>query len=89
MSDYNQEVLFPFLKETFVGTKQFNKFNNDMMSFKDEALRKIGEIQQEKTIGDAQDKRQKEVLKIHNDALKRNKILSDNEAMRIAKSEVF
>lgn len=87
--EYNKEVLFPFLKETFVGKKEFRKFKNDMMGFKDEALEKLGNLTQEKIIGDAQDKRQKKVLEIHNNALKKSNILSEEEVLEIDKLRAF
>ena len=87
--EYNKEVLFPFLKETFVGKKEFRKFKNDMIDFKDEALEKLGNLTQEKTVGDAQDKKQKKVLEIHNNALKTSKILSDEQASEIDKLRIF
>lgn len=86
---YNHEVLFPFLKETSVGKKEFRKFKNDMMNFKDEALKKLENLTQEKTTGDAQDKRQKKVLEIHNNALKTSKILSNEQASEIDKLRAF
>jgi len=89
LAEYNQEVLFPFMKENFVGKKEFKKFKNDMTSFKDQALKGLGDFKQEKTIGDEQDKRRTEILKIHNEALKRNKILTQAEAERIARSSAF
>ena len=87
--EYNKEVLFPFLKETFIGKKEFKKFENDMANFKDEALEKLGNLTQEKTVGDEQDKRQKKVLKIHNTALKKSKILSAAEAIEVDNLRVF
>lgn len=87
--EYNKEVLFPFLKETSVGKKEFRKFKNDMIGFKDEALEKLGNLTQEKTVGDAQNKRQKKVLEIHNSALKANKILSEKQISEIDKLRVF
>jgi len=89
LAKYNQEVLFPFMKETFAGKKDFDEFKDDMMNFKDEALQKLEILTQERTVGDEQDKRQKEVLKIHNTALKDGKILSEKQALEIDKLRVF
>ena len=86
---YNQEVLFPFLKESFVGKKDLEDFKDDMIKFKDEALQKLTKLTQEKTVGDEQDKRQKKVLEIHNHALVRNKILSEEESKKVDNLRVF
>jgi len=95
---YNQEVLFPFLDEHFAMKKDLDKFTlkNDFNDFKDKSLSnqdkilgKLDTLLQEKKIGDAQDKRQKEVLKIHNNALKKNKILTEQEVVEINNLRVF
>ena len=89
LAKYNQEVLFPFMKENFVAKKDFDEFKDDSMKFQDKALRDLGVLKQEKTVGDEQDKRQKKVLEIHNDALKSGKILSEQQATEIDGLRVF
>jgi len=58
-------------------------FKNEMLSFEDKALKDLEDLKQEKTMGDAQDKRKTKVLEIHNDVLKSNKILTDKQASEI------
>ena len=89
LAKYNQEVLFPYMEETFATKKEFNEFKNDMTNFKDEALGKLDVLTQEKTVGDEQDKRQKKVLEIHNTAMKSKGILSKGQALEIDKLRVF
>jgi len=89
LAKYNQEIMFPFMKENFVNKKEFKELKNDLVSFKDSALKDLGDLKQEKTIGDEQDKRQKKVLHIHNDALKANKILSEKQSEEIDGLKVF
>jgi hypothetical protein len=73
LAKYNQEIMFPFMKENFVNKKEFKELKNDLVSFKDSALKDLGDLKQEKTIGDEQDKRKTKVLEIHNNALKSKK----------------
>ncbi|MCX6721501.1 MAG: hypothetical protein NT026_02800 [Candidatus Staskawiczbacteria bacterium] len=65
------------------------EFKNEILTGQDEILEKLNILLDEKTIGDEQDKRQKKVLEIHNSALKKNKILSKEEALQIDKLQVF
>jgi hypothetical protein len=89
MEDYKELVEFLDKKFTKIEDDisefkgEMTEFKNDMMSFKDEALANFSDLKQEKTIGDEQDKRQKKVLQIHNNALKSSKILSDQQATEI------
>ncbi|MCX6718718.1 MAG: hypothetical protein NTY81_03940 [Candidatus Staskawiczbacteria bacterium] len=87
--EYDKEILFPYLHETFVVKKDFNKFKNTSLSKLDKILDELKSLKDEKVVKDAQDKRQKKVLEIHNDALRRNKILTDEEVVQISKSSVF
>jgi len=73
------------LGEVFATKEDFNK----IMDGQDEIVGKLNLLLEEKTIGDAQDKRQKKVLEIHNNALKKNKILSENEVSEIDKLRIF
>ena len=68
---------------------EMTEFKNDMMSFKDEALKNFGDLKQEKIVGDAQDKRKTKVLEIHNNALKSNRILSEQQSSEIDGLRVF
>lgn len=65
------------------------KFKDEILKGQDEILQKLDPLTEEKTIGDEQDKRQKKVLEIHNDALKKSKILSEEQASEIDKLRVF
>ncbi len=89
LAKYNQEILFPYMEETFATKKEFDEFKNDMAGFKDEALTKLSTLTQEKTVGEEQDKRQKKVLQIHNNALKSKGVLSKEQALEIDKLRVF
>lgn len=93
---YGQEVLFPYMEGTFATKKEFGEFKDEMLEFKDEmtkfedkALKELGTLTQEKTVGDAQDKRQKKVLQIHNTALKSKGVLSKEQTLEIDKLRVF
>jgi len=86
---YNEEVLFPFMQENFIGKREFKEFENDMSGFEDKALKDLEDLKQEKTMRDAQDKRKTRVLEVHNNALKNNKILSEKQASEIDGLRVF
>ena len=59
------------------------------MEGQDEIMEKLSLLLQEKEIGNEQGKRQKKVLEIHNNALKKNKVLSIEEVSEIDKLQVF
>ena len=95
---YNHDVLFPYMEETFatkddlkgfVAKKDFDELKDKSLSKLDKILEKLEPILQEKTIKDEQDKRQKKVLEIHNNALKKSKILSDKQSLEIDELRVF
>ena len=65
------------------------EFKNEILTGYDTILEKLNTISQEKTIGDEQDKRHKKVLEIHDNALKNNKILSQEQASEIDGLRVF
>jgi uncharacterized protein YehS (DUF1456 family) len=73
----------------FVKKIDFDEFKNTSLSKLDEILDGVNLLKQEKIIKDAQDKRKTEVLKTHNEALKRGKILTNEEALKISQSGVF
>ncbi len=78
------------IKEDLANVKEdILEFKNEILSGQDEIIEKLGLLLQEKDIGNDQDKRQKRVLEIHNDALKKNSILSVEEASQIDKLRVF
>lgn len=77
------------LGEVFATKEDVTEFKDEVLTGQDEILEKINTLLQEKTIGDEQDKRKTEVLKIHNDALKRNKILTEEESTKISQSGAF
>lgn len=56
---------------------------NEILTGQDKILGKLETLLQEKTAGGEQDKRKKRFFQIHNVALKRNKILSSEEAAEI------
>jgi len=65
------------------------EFKDEILIGQDEILKELKALRQEQTVGDAQDKRQKRVLEIHNDALKNGKILSGQQATEIDGLRVF
>jgi hypothetical protein len=77
------------LSEVFATKEDLIEFKDEILTGQDEILEKLGILLQEKTVGDEQDKRQKKVLEIHNNALKKNKILSENQVSEIDKLRVF
>ncbi len=86
------------LSETFVtkedirnfATKEdITEFKNEILTGQDEILEKLSVLSQEKTVGGEQDKRQKKVLEIHNNALKKNKVLSEGQVSEIDELRVF
>ena len=89
LSKYSHEVLFPYMDENFAGKKEFKKFKIENFTGQDKILKKLDILLGEKEIKEAQEKRQKKVIEIHNDALKRNKILSAEEVLRIDQMGAF
>jgi hypothetical protein len=65
------------------------EFKDEILTGQDEILEKLNILLDEKTVGDEQDKRQKKVLEIHNNALKKSKILSEEQVSEIDKLRVF
>ncbi len=61
----------------FITKKDFDDFKDKSLSKLDKILEGIVPLKQEKVMKDLQDKNQKKVLEIHNNALKANKILSE------------
>jgi len=59
------------------------KFKSEILNGQDKILTKLDIILTEKPMKDEQDKRQKKVLEIHNDALKAGKILSEKQIVEI------
>lgn len=70
-------------------SEEIIEFKDEILTGQDEILGKLNKLLDEKTIGDEQDKRKTKVLKIHNDALKRSKILLGGEVAEIDKLEAF
>ncbi len=75
--------------KNFATKEDITDFKNEILTGQDEILEKLSALSQEKTIGEEQGKRQKKVLEIHNCALKKNKILSDEQISEIHKLQVF
>jgi len=62
---------------------------NGLSTGQDEILEKLNLLLGEKTVNDEQDKRQKKILEIHNTALKRGKILSEQETAEVDSLQIF
>lgn len=77
------------LKEVFETREDALEFKNEILTGQDEILKKLDILLGEKAIGDAQDKRKTKVLEIHNNALKRGKILSSEEILQIDQMGAF
>ena len=73
----------------FVTKKDFDIFKDKSLSKLDKILEGIVPLKEEKTIKSEQDKRQKKVLEIHNNALKKNKVLSEEQVSEIDELRVF
>ena len=100
---YSHEVLFPYMEERLAGKKEFEElkdefieFKNEMTGFKDEnltgqdkILKKLDILLDEKDVKDYQEKKQKKILAIHNEALKKNKILTTKDLSEITRLEFF
>ena len=76
------------LKE-LVTKNDFDEFKDKSLSKLDKILEGIVPLKEEKTIKDEQDMRQKKVLEIHNNALKKSKILTEQEVSEINNLRVF
>jgi len=72
-----------------VTKKDFDDFKGTSLSKLDKILEGIEPLKQEKVMKDLQDKNQKKVLEIHNNALKDGKILSAEQVSEIDKLRVF
>ena len=62
---------------------------NEILSGQAEILKELKDLKDEKVFGDAQDKREKKVLEIHNGALKRSKILSPEGTLQVDQMNAF
>ena len=89
LAKYNQEVLFPYFHKTFVKKKDFDNFKNKSLSKLDKILEGVVPLKREKVMKDLQDKNQKKALEIHNSALKKSKILTEQEVSEINNLRVF
>lgn len=89
--DYRELVEFLDGKFNKIDEKfsEIDKFREESLKGQDEIITKLDTLLQEKTVGDEQDKRKKRVLEIHNDALKSNKILSEQQSTEIDGLRVF
>lgn len=65
------------------------EFKSEILSGHDKILQKLDILLDEKPMKDAQDNKRRDVLNIHNKALKRNKILSEVEVLEINKLQAF
>ena len=86
---YNQEVVFPFMKEQFAGKKEFNDFKDKALTNQDKMLKRLDVLISEKTVNGYQEKKQKKLLAIFVKVLKERKILTSNDLEEITRLEVF
>jgi len=89
LTDYNQEVLFPFLEERFVAKKEFNDFKDKSLTNQDKMLKKLDLLLTEKKVREYQEEKEKKLWAIIIRSLKEHRILSSKELEEIAKLEVF
>lgn len=75
--------------KNFATKNDLTKFKDEILTGHDAILTKLDILLTEKPIGDEQDKRQKKVLEIHSNALRKSKILSDEQVSEIDKLRVF
>ncbi len=75
--------------KNFATKEDIIEFKNEILTGQDEILEKLNTFLQEKTVGDEQDGRQKKVLEIHNNSLKKNKILSEEEVSQVDQLRAF
>lgn len=70
-------------------TKADKEISDKILTSQDNIVTKLDKLLQEKTMEEEQDKRKKKAFEIHNNSLKRNKILSAEEVVEIDKLNVF
>lgn len=63
--------------------------SDEMLKLGAEILKEIKDLKEGKVLGDVQDNRKTKVLEIHNEALKRGKILSVEETLQIDQMGAF
>jgi len=61
---YNQKALFPFLKENFVVTKEFQEFKNKTLTNLDIIQKKLDILLTEKTMREYQEKKEKKLWQL-------------------------
>lgn len=84
-----QEPVFATKKDLQDIRDDILEFKNEILEGQDEILEKLEDFSPEKTMGEEQDKRNKRAFEIHNNALKRSKILSAEEIVEIDKLHVI
>jgi hypothetical protein len=84
-----QEEIFATKKDLQDIKDNIFEFKSEILTGQDKVLTKLDTLLQEKDVKDEQDKRQKKILEIHNNALKRSKILTEEEVTQISQSSVF
>lgn len=89
LASYNQEILFPWMKENFVGKREFNDFKFKNTTTLDKLLKKLDILLTEKTIGNLQKKREKKFWAIIVKSLQEHQILSSKDLQEISKLRVF
>ncbi len=86
---YNQDVLFPYMEETFVTKADFQDFKNETSVNMDSILKKLDMLIDEKEARNYQDIKNKKLWAIMIKALREHQILSVKEIEEIAKLEIF
>jgi hypothetical protein len=89
LASYNQDVLFPWLKENLVAKKEFTGFKNRTLTSQDKIVKKLDILLSEKISGKQQEKREKKFWAIIVKALQEHRILSSRDLQEISQLEIF
>jgi hypothetical protein len=89
LAQYNQEVLFPYLKENFISKKEFAGFKDKTTTSLDKILKKLDILLTEKGVAKYQEEKQKKLWAIIIKSLNEHQILSPREMAQIAALEIF
>ncbi|OGZ79128.1 MAG: hypothetical protein A2528_00625 [Candidatus Staskawiczbacteria bacterium RIFOXYD2_FULL_37_9] len=84
-----QEPVFATKKDLQDIKDDIFEFKSEILTGQDQILKELKTLTEEKTVKDAQEKREKKVLEIHDSALKNNKILSKEQSLEIDNLRVF
>jgi len=89
LASYNQEVLFPFLKDNFASKKELTEFKNETITNFDRVEKKLDILLDEKEARQYQDEKQRKLWLVIIKALKKHNILSSEELEKISRLEIF